>query len=57
MSVMRTHPPEASGAHYPAPLRPRVREQAREALVLMAFSALVSVGFAILLLVSTGLGR
>ncbi len=54
MSVLRTHGPEASGA--PA-APPRVREQARDALVLMAFSAAVSVGCALLLLLSHLAGR
>jgi hypothetical protein len=36
---------------------PRVREQARDALVLMTFSAGVSVGVALLFLLASGLGR
>ncbi|WP_435769371.1 hypothetical protein [Nocardioides sp. SYSU DS0651] len=56
MSVTRTHPPELSGGRTAGP-RPRVREQARDAVVLMAFSAAVSLGCALLLLVSTGAGR
>ncbi len=46
MSVMRTHAPEVSGQ------RPRVREQAREVLLLMSFSAAVSVGCALLLVLT-----
>ena len=57
MSVMRTHAPEVSGQQPP----PRVREQAREVLLLMSFSAAVSVGCALLLvlphLVSGSTGR
>ena len=49
MSV--TSAPEQSGA------APRVRDRAREALVLMTFSAAVSVGVALLLLVAADLGR
>ena len=49
MSVMRTHAPEVSGDRSSPP---RVREQAREALALMAFSAAVSVACALLLLVT-----
>jgi len=56
MSVMRTHPAEVSVGSSTSP-RPRVREQARDVLVLMAFSAVVSVGCTLLLLVSTGAGR
>lgn len=40
----------------PGPDR-RVRHQARDAAVLMAFSALTSLGFAITLLLLTHLGR
>ncbi len=47
MSVMRTHAPDMSGDR-----SPRVREQARDALVLMAFSAAVSVACVLLLLVT-----
>lgn len=49
MSV--TGAPEQSGAV------PRVRERAREAIVLMAFSAGVSVAVALLFLVVADLGR
>lgn len=49
MSVMRTHAPELSGERSP---RPRVREQARDALALMAFSAAVSVACVVLLLLT-----
>ncbi|TWG92887.1 hypothetical protein L615_006800000060 [Nocardioides sp. J9] len=55
MSVMRTHAPEVSGSR-----PPRVREQAREVLLLMAFSAAVSVGCALLLVLThlaSGSGR
>ncbi|HWJ66224.1 MAG TPA: hypothetical protein VNT31_06080 [Nocardioides sp.] len=47
MSATRTHAPESSGplAHR------RVRDQAREALALMAFSAAVSVACVLLLLI------
>lgn len=48
MSVMRTHAPEASGQRS----QPRVREQAREVLLLMSFSAAVSVGCALLLVLT-----
>lgn len=34
----------------------RVRDQARDAAVLMAFSAVVSIGFAVVLLLVTSLG-
>ncbi|MFC5728431.1 MULTISPECIES: hypothetical protein [Nocardioides] len=54
MSVMRTYPSETSGGRTTSP-QPRVRDQAREALALMTFSAAVSVGFALLLLLSSGL--
>ncbi len=47
MSVMRTH--ERSP-------QPRVREQARDVLLLMSFSAAVSVACALLLVLSTLLG-
>lgn len=47
MSVMRTH--ERSP-------QPRVREQAREVLLLMAFSAAVSTGCALLLVLPHLLG-
>ncbi|HWJ83324.1 MAG TPA: hypothetical protein VNS55_13890 [Nocardioides sp.] len=46
-----TDAPDHSGAV------PRVREQARDVLVLMTFSAGVSVGTALLLLLASGLGR
>jgi hypothetical protein len=49
MSVMRTHAPELSGERSP---QPRVREQARDALALMAFSAAVSVACAVLLILA-----
>lgn len=48
MSVMRTHAPEVSDQRS----RPRVREQAREVLLLMSFSAAVSVGCALLLVLT-----
>lgn len=48
MSVMRTHAPEVSGQCS----QPRVREQAREVLLLMSFSAAVSVGCALLLVLT-----
>jgi hypothetical protein len=54
MSVMRTHPSETSGGRTTTP-QPRVREQARDVLALMAFSAAISVGLALLLLLSFGL--
>lgn len=47
MSVMRTHAPDVSGDRSSPP---RVREQAREALTLMAFSAAVSVACVLLIL-------
>jgi hypothetical protein len=50
MSVVRTQPPEASGQR-------RVREQARDAVALMAFSAAVSIGCALLLLLTPVAGR
>jgi hypothetical protein len=37
--------------------QPRVRHQARDAVVLMAFSALTSLGLATGLMVLSGLGR
>jgi hypothetical protein len=37
--------------------RPRVRHQARDAVVLMTFSALTSLGLAGCLMVLSGLGR
>lgn len=49
MSVMRTHAPDVSGQRSP---QPRVREQAREVLLLMSFSAAVSVGCAVLLVLT-----
>jgi len=39
-----------------APVR-RVRHQAREAVAVMAFSAVMSIGLASVLLVATSLGR
>lgn len=54
MSVMRTHAPEPSGGRAPAP---RVREQARDAVALMAFSLVTSLACAVLLLVSHVVGR
>lgn len=54
MSVMRTHAPDASGERS---MPPRVREQAREALTLMAFSLAVSLACALVLLFSHGVGR
>lgn len=48
MSVMRTHAPDVSGQRS----QPRVREQAREVLLLMSFSAAVSVGCALLLVLT-----
>lgn len=54
MSVMRVSGAGAQGAP-PAP--PRVREQARAALVVMAFSACVSVAMTLAVLVVTGLGH
>ena len=56
MSVTRVSRPETSGPLQARP-QPRVREQAREVLALMAFSAAVSVGFSLLLLLSSGVGR
>ncbi|GAA1523547.1 hypothetical protein [Nocardioides humi] len=50
MSVVRTQPPEVSG-------EPRVREQARDALTLMAFSAALSLGCAVLLVLLHLAGR
>ncbi|WP_408899139.1 hypothetical protein ACJ5H2_08530 [Nocardioides sp. R1-1] len=50
MSVVRTQPPEVSGER-------RVREQARDALALMAFSASLSVGCALLLVLTHLAGR
>ena len=52
MSATRTHPPESSGAR---PAQPRVRERARDAVVLMVFSVTVSLGCAFLLLLSDAL--
>ncbi|GAA3812484.1 hypothetical protein [Nocardioides panacisoli] len=49
MSVLDA--PDRTGA------TPRVREQARDVLVLMAFSAGVSLSVALLLLLVSGLGR
>ncbi|NYJ01884.1 hypothetical protein HNR19_002582 [Nocardioides thalensis] len=54
MSVMRVSEAATSPAP-PAP--PRVREQARAAFVVMAFSAGVSIATTAALLVATGLGR
>lgn len=51
MSVMRV----SEAATPPAP--PRVREQARAAFVVMAFSAGVSIATTAAVLVATGLGR
>jgi hypothetical protein len=56
MSVMRVSEPDTSGRLQPRP-EPRVREQARDVLVLMSFSAAVSIGCSLLLLLSSGLGR
>ena len=53
MSVIPTHAPDVSGDTAP----PRVREQAREALALMAFSLAVSLACALLLLASRVVGR
>jgi len=50
MSVVRTPPPDLPGAR-------RVREQARDALALMAFSASLSVGCALLLVLTHLAGR
>jgi hypothetical protein len=55
MSVMRALPAEVA-VDVPA-REPRVRERAREAIVLMAFSAAVSVGLTLLLVLSSGVGR
>jgi len=61
MSVMRVS--GAAGTPCPPatppgpPAQPRVREQARAALVVMAFSAGVSVAMTLAVLVATGLGR
>jgi hypothetical protein len=41
----------------PPPVRPRVREQAREAAALMAFSAVTSVALATALLLLSRLGQ
>ena len=57
MSVMRvseTAPPSATPVP-PAP--PRVREQARAALVVMVFSAGLSVATTLIVLLVTGLGH
>ncbi|WP_215815161.1 hypothetical protein [Pimelobacter sp. 30-1] len=51
MRVVRTLPPEVSSGE------PRVRELARDALTLMAFSAAVSVGCACLFLLTHLAGR
>lgn len=40
-----------------APADRRVRHQARDVVVLMAFSAAVSIGFAVTLLLISSLGR
>ena len=56
MSVMRVSEPAVSGELQPRP-QPRVREQARDAVTLMAFSAAVSLGLSVLLLLSFGTGR
>lgn len=53
MSATRAHLPEVSGE--PAPRR--VREQAYDAFLVMAFSAALSVGCAALLLLSHLAGR
>ena len=50
MSVVRTQQPEVSGQR-------RVREQARDAVTVMVFSAAVSLGCAVLLLLTHGAGR
>jgi hypothetical protein len=54
MSVMRVS--EAATPTAP-PAPPRVREQARAAFVVMAFSAGVSIATTAAVLVATGLGR
>lgn len=54
MSVMRTHAPDVSGERS---VPPRVREQAREALVLMAFSLAVSLACSLVLLATHVAGR
>ncbi|WP_203335241.1 hypothetical protein [Nocardioides limicola] len=41
----------------PAPTRPRVRQQAREALAVMAFSLAASMACCVALLLLSGLGR
>jgi hypothetical protein len=57
MSVMGAGAAGHTGAA-PDPARePRVRELAREAVVLMAFSAGISVAVALLLLIADGVGR
>ncbi|TIC88647.1 hypothetical protein E8D34_02930 [Nocardioides sp. GY 10113] len=63
MSVMRvgTHRVHG-GSAVPAALRPhgrepRVRERARDALTVMGFSAAVSLGLALVLLVGSGTWR
>ena len=48
----RRHEPAA-----PTDARPRVRHQARDALAVMAFSAVTATGLALALLVVTSLGR
>ncbi|WP_158296465.1 hypothetical protein [Nocardioides albidus] len=48
MSVVRTQPPEVSGEHVPA----RVREQAAEALKVMAFSVTLSLSCVFLLVMA-----
>lgn len=53
MSATRAQLPEVTGQ----PVTRRVREQAREALAVMAFSAAVSTGCAALLLLSHLAGR
>jgi len=57
MSMMPTVSTAVPGLDLDAPRVRRVRHQARETLVLMAFSAATSVGFASVLLLLVSLGR
>ncbi|HYG92019.1 MAG TPA: hypothetical protein VD859_00420 [Nocardioides sp.] len=53
----RGHPGAGAGAAVEADAQRRVRELAREALSLMVFSAAVSLGVTVFLLLAHGLGR
>ncbi|WP_181407731.1 hypothetical protein [Nocardioides sambongensis] len=60
MSHLRISSPDLSGDRIPAAARdrePRVRDRAREAVVLMVFSAGVSVALTLVVLLGSGLGR